>query len=180
MKIIDISGKTFGLLEVVRLHKGSVFNGTYWSDTLWECRCECGETCYKYKRLIISGKTKSCGCLRIKKGRDKFEGVGELSKTHWSQIIRHANNKKHEVAITIEDAWNLFCGQNRKCAITGTDIHFVNSGAVDTTASLDRIDSGKGYIIGNVQWVHKDINSMKSNLKQEKFITLCKLVANNN
>lgn len=26
---------------------------------------------------------------------------------------------------------------------------------------FDRIDPNKGYIIGNVQWVHKHINMMK-------------------
>lgn len=50
----------------------------------------------------------------------------------------------------------------------------------ETTISLDRIDSTKGYIEGNVQWVHKSVNIMKSTLTQEQFINFCKLVAENN
>ena len=45
------------------------------------------------------------------------------------------------------------------------------------TASLDRIDSSKGYVKGNVQWVHKDINKMKTDFEQSIFIKLCKSVA---
>jgi len=46
-----------------------------------------------------------------------------------------------------------------------------------TTASVDRIDSSIGYVMGNIQWVHKDINKMKSDFSQELFIAWCGLVA---
>jgi len=47
------------------------------------------------------------------------------------------------------------------------------------TASLDRIDSSKGYVKGNLQWVHKDINMMKNHYNQKYFIEICKKVATN-
>lgn len=43
--------------------------------------------------------------------------------------------------------------------------------------SLDRIDSKKGYVVGNVQWVHKDINRMKNTFPQDYFIQVCKQIA---
>jgi hypothetical protein len=54
-----------------------------------------------------------------------------------------------------------------------------NSGSTGT-ASLDRIDSSKGYEEGNIQWVHKHINFMKRTYSQEYFIDMCKKVADNN
>ena len=48
-----------------------------------------------------------------------------------------------------------------------------------STASLDRIDSSKGYTIDNIQWLHKDINKMKWDFSQEKFLELCKKIVNN-
>ena len=48
------------------------------------------------------------------------------------------------------------------------------------TASLDRIDSTKGYIDGNIQWVHKRINTMKMDMSQKDFIDFCKQVAQTN
>ena len=50
----------------------------------------------------------------------------------------------------------------------------------ETTASLDRIDSSKGYIKGNIQWVLKDINLMKGSTDEDYFKFLCGLVKNKN
>jgi hypothetical protein len=48
-----------------------------------------------------------------------------------------------------------------------------------STASIDRIDSSKGYILGNIQWVHKDVNFMKRTYSQEYFVKMCKLITEN-
>jgi hypothetical protein len=48
------------------------------------------------------------------------------------------------------------------------------------TASLDRIDSSKGYIIGNVQWAHKMVNRMKNDMPQEEFIEFCRDIISTN
>ena len=45
---------------------------------------------------------------------------------------------------------------------------------------MDRIDSTKGYIKGNVQWVHKTVNIMKNTFDNTLFINLCKKIAENN
>ena len=45
------------------------------------------------------------------------------------------------------------------------------------SASLDRIDNTKGYVAGNVQWLHKDINWMKGRFTQPRFLALCRAVA---
>lgn len=44
------------------------------------------------------------------------------------------------------------------------------------TASLDRIDSSKGYIEGNVQWVHKYVNVMKWDFSMEEFLDICRKI----
>jgi hypothetical protein len=46
------------------------------------------------------------------------------------------------------------------------------------TASLDRIDSSRGYIEGNVQWVHKMANMCKQHYSQKRFIDMCIAVSN--
>ena len=47
------------------------------------------------------------------------------------------------------------------------------------TASLDRINSKKGYVEGNIQWVHKDINMMKHCLETSDFIKWCEKINEN-
>ncbi len=65
--------------------------------------------------------------------------------------------------------------QNHTCALSGVPIALNHT--KDFTASLDRIDSTKPYDIENVQWLHKDINKMKHNLNQARFIELAELIA---
>ena len=75
-------------------------------------------------------------------------------------------------------AWEQFLKQNRNCALSGEALRFqTKCKSSDGTASLDRIDSSHGYIGGNVQWVHKDINYMKMDLDNAKFIDWCRKVA---
>ncbi len=64
---IDITGQTFGLLEVLKLS-----NKMYKNHHLWECRCNaCGCTTYEIGYNLRSGKRKSCGCA---KGRAMLRG----------------------------------------------------------------------------------------------------------
>jgi hypothetical protein len=67
--------------------------------------------------------------------------------------------------------YDMYLRQDGKCAITGMPIDLT------TDASVDRIDSMKGYTKDNIWWVKKEINLMKNNLSLEEFILLCKMVA---
>lgn len=57
MKAIDHSGRTFGNLKVVKRdpNKGS--------RAMWLCQCACGTTRTVESSKLVSGHTKSCGCL---------------------------------------------------------------------------------------------------------------------
>ena len=77
----------------------------------------------------------------------------------------------------------MFLKQNKKCALSNVELCFGtladvrNKGCREALASLDRIDSTKGYEIGNVQWIHKKLNIMKQNLSDLDFIEWCKKVS---
>lgn len=100
--------------------------------------------------------------------------IGDLSQHHWSRIKGNAKTRGLELAVTAEYVWNLFNKQGGKCALSGVELNLRTCD--DITASLDRIDSKKGYIEGNVQWVHKDVNLAKMNMPNDSFITMCALV----
>ena len=99
----------------------------------------------------------------------------------WCRVLNGAKIRGIQVGITIKQAWDLYEKQNRKCALSGADIIFAKTTDRyvhgEQTASLDRIDSSKGYIEGNVQWVHKDVNKMKMDCDQAVFIQWCKQIA---
>ncbi len=117
-----------------------------------------------------------------------WKGCGEISGDYWSSVRNNAIRRNLKFEIDIKYAWNLFLQQNRKCGMSGEPIGFVLSrkrNYKNQTASLDRIDSTKGYIAGNVWWVHKDLNRLKSNfsiaeiLEWSNKITLFNLKGNN-
>lgn len=62
-----------------------------------------------------------------------------------------------------------------RCALSGRPLMYKKYPR-DTaaTASLDRIDSSKGYIKGNLQWIHKDVNRMKSHMSDKSFVAFCR------
>ena len=79
--------------------------------------------------------------------------------------------------ITIEEAWQKFLEQNRKCALTGDELVFYTRRKKDAniqTASLDRIDNTKGYTKNNCYWLHKSINRLKSDFTVEELLNLAR------
>ncbi len=148
------------------------------------CRCKCGNESLVRISALQTGKSKGCPCRAIDKRRSKLVYVGEISDTFWSRIIKSAEKRNHTFSITKEYVWGLFLKQNGKCALSGLEIKIERSlnrerGKSNITASLDRINSSIGYEIGNVQWVHKDVNYIKQDLNEEYFKKLCKLISNN-
>lgn len=180
MKKINMIGKRFGKLIVVSEHS-KTRNG----HIRFVCSCDCGRTSHVLGTHLRQGNTKSCGCDMYKRGsRNKmWTGVGDLSGDFWhNHVVRSADGvkgrKKLELSITKEYAWDLFLKQDKKCALTGEFLIFPKGHSDKSwTASLDRIDSEFGYVEGNVQWVHKDINMMKNKFSQLYFIDMCKKVS---
>lgn len=109
-----------------------------------------------------------------------WKGYGEISGRLFYSIKRHAIERNLLFLISLEQIWDLFLKQNRKCALSGIDLKFSSSArSSDGTASLDRIDSLKGYTVDNVQWVHKELNEMKMNMQESKFFQWIELVHKN-
>jgi hypothetical protein len=108
---------------------------------------------------------------------------GDISGGWWANHILRERTQNYRarvpVTVTIEYAWDLFLKQDKKCALSGISLEISGTGKYNT-ASIDRIDSSKGYEPDNVQWVHKDINFMKGILSQEYFIDLCRKIHMNN
>ncbi len=142
----------------------------------YQCECECGNIITTTYQCIFNRK--SDGCNKCSKGNFYKEMPGHF----WSKMILAAKERKLEFTITKEYIWELFLKQDRKCKFTGLCIYFPKrtTSFTNYTASLDRIDSSKGYIEGNVQWVHKKVNIMKQAMTDIEFINWCSLICNYN
>jgi hypothetical protein len=185
-------GTKIGNLIVIKLErKQGKRNGQERYQYL--CQCVCGKPTTKIKEYLDK-KIKnndntgcSCGCISLNKINigplhPLWQGQGLISQHVFKTIIENAKKRSLEFDITIEYIWNLYLKQDKKCAISGLPIEFAScskSKSKFQTASLDRIDSSKGYVKNNVQWVHKTVNKIKQDLMQIEFVNLCYLIARN-
>ena len=148
--------------------------------SIWEVHClSCGRI-RKIKRAdhAKSHAEKPCKFCSNKNNhpQNDYRGmrISFINKYRFS-----AKSRNKEWLLSNDDLANLVDSQKNLCALTGMELKF--KGDFDQiTASLDRIDNSKGYITGNIQWVHKDVNMMRGSLSIKRFKDLCKMVAETN
>ena len=126
---------------------------------------------------IIQTYTQTGGDMNLVEAR-RFLGV-TVSKTRWSS--REVRNLEFD--IDIDYVMQLLGQQKGKCALTGWDLEFTRGGDWDGKnprgATMDRINSRRGYVRGNIQLVCGMPNVIKSHLDRDAFVELCKAVAKN-
>lgn len=158
----SLEGKVFGKLKVL---KRTERDNSKRSGSYWDCQCKCGKKSVVKGTSLVGGFTKSCGCLW------KSASYQEISGEYLWNLKNNAKKRNLCFGVTSQYLWDLYLSQNKKCALSGEVLKFGDGlNNKNQTASLDRIDSSKGYEAGNVQWVHKDVNCIKTNMPQEVFL----------
>lgn len=182
----DLSGQTFGNLLAISV----IGSHPKYKTLLWKFKCLLCDGEYIGVGIDVKrGKVKSCGCKKNSKDRNgNWKGINELYGSTYYHYKSSAKKRKKEFSVSIEYLWDQYIKQGKKCPYTGFDLilstnkeKYENGYIKRTTynASLDRIDSKLGYVEGNVQWVYKEINSMKGEMSHNEFIDMCKTISNN-
>lgn len=172
MSRVDLTGKRFHKLVALKpIYVDKLGN------VVWLFQCDCGSVVERAGYRATTGHMKSCGCLSKKYGsaNPAFTGYKEIQGTYFKNMRRNAKIRNLEYSVSKEYLWGLYLNQNKKCILTGRELVFGNA-IKEQTASLDRIDSSKGYVEGNVQWVHKNVNYAKRSMSDTDFIKLCEEV----
>jgi hypothetical protein len=169
-------GQTYGGLVVLN----EVFTDKQ-NRRHYECQCNSCSKILIMKATLISANPDGCRyCWSARVGLARRTGYEEISGDYWFNVKNNAKNRNLPFTITIKYAWTLFINQGRRCALSGRYLILDLYGKDKTrkTASIDRINSKRGYVPGNIQWIHKDFQPMKSNKSQSKFLNMCAEVAN--
>lgn len=170
---LELTDRAFGSLVVLSRAPGR--QGLTQKKTQWLCRCECGNVVKVDTADLVRTDAKrrvSCGCMNHRVGMDShgWTSPNAISSTYWTALTTAAARRGLRFTLRIEGAYELFRRQEGRCELSGMKI------VLNDTASLDRIDSAKGYTDGNVQWLHKDINRLKSDWPEDRFIEMCGMV----
>lgn len=145
------------------------------------CKCtECNITeRYVPAFQLIKGVSKRCsicGFSNKSENNPSWKGYKEIPYSWFSKYFIRKNKKRYG-DITIKDVYDLWLKQNKKCSLSGIEIDFIKR-KDGISASIDRIDSKKEYVINNIQLVHKNVNLMKNHFNQEYFLEICEKITN--
>lgn len=87
-KNFNLTGKRFG--KLVALERAGLDK---YQNSLWKCKCDCGNTITVRGENLTSGVTKSCGCMVIKHLED-IKKVNSIDNTNIAIIKGLLNNNK--------------------------------------------------------------------------------------
>lgn len=143
--IDEYIGKKFGQLTVIGQEPGAHFN-----SNKWVFLCDCGKTLIERPSRILSGHSKSCGCMKGKSSLTHGCNGDEFYPTWWGMMRRCYNENAHNFeryggrGITVCDDWHD----------PSKFIEWARStiGNKTPNLSLDRKDNSKGYSPENCVW----------------------------
>jgi len=177
-----LKGDIFGFLTV----ESEPYYDISRKENKWRIKasCKCGWVGEVSAKLILKNRIHHKGCKYYCQGKynGAWKGIGKLSGSLWNAIKHNAKNRNIKFNISMQYAYELYESQNAKCTLTNWDLVIDKNWPdyKEITASLDRIDSSKDYIEGNIQWIHKFVNRCKFTFDEQYFIDLCFLVSNYN
>jgi hypothetical protein len=169
----NLIGQKFGRLTVKERVKNP--NNSKDRHYKWRCDCDCGGEVFADTHTLKSGKSKSCGCLaselliaRNKVNGYKLEkGLSGIENKIIKEYKSNAKKSGRTFSISDDDAKEMLhmpcvhCGRiDQKRNYYTKRIYFLNG--------LDRIDSSRGYDVGNVTPCCKQCNISKNDYTLEE------------
>jgi len=150
-KLINLKGKKFGRLTVIKRAENNK-----WGYTRWLCKCDCGNEKVVDGNSLRNGHTKSCGCLRkdLIRGSNKERSL-PLGLANMRIIMSlykwQAKKRGHKWELTEEQFKNITQKNCFYCGAPPSNISRRNKTNGNYTYNgLDRVDNTKGYTIDNV------------------------------
>lgn len=147
MKLIDLTGKKFGKLTVIKKEKSKN------NHTMWLCKCDCGKEKIVGGNELKSGNTKSCGCYNLQKLHERKKHG--MCKTRiykiWCCMKYRCYGKKYKQPEYYKNKNIIVCDQWKKFDNFyewAKDKYFEGS-------SIDRIDVNGNYEPSNCRFVDK-------------------------
>lgn len=168
----EVIGLKFGRLTPIEYDHMEIRGVNNSRFHFYKCICDCGNEKVVNKNYLLTGDTKSCGCLYIKKAKTmnkKYRNSGHRKEYNaWLDAKRRCYDKNNS-------QYCNYGGRGVKMSEDWTndfDAFFDEIGKAPTPKhQLDRINNDKGYESGNVRWVTPSENLINRRKKEHWGIT---------
>lgn len=149
-KIIDLSGKEFNRLKVIEYVGKDKRN-----EAIWKCECKCGKIINVRSSFLKSGHTKSCGCWRkdkMKQKPHKFTHKMSNSRLYviWCNMKQRCYNQNNPNYYRYGGRGITICPEWLDDFMNFYEWSMKNGYSDNLT--LDRKDNNKGYYPDNCRW----------------------------
>lgn len=169
-----LTGERFGRLLVLEEVEPQQRKDRWTVKKRWKCQCDCGNITYVIHEQLVSGGTKSCGCLQRESSKIKYADYKSL---------RTENLRLHKI----------WCAMKVRC-YTPTDRHYPDYGGrgiqvcdewkfsfasfllwamtngYKEDLTIDRIDVNGNYEPSNCRWITN--REQQFNKRNTKYYTI--------
>lgn len=157
----NIAGRRFGALVVLEMTD----RVNRLNQPIWALKCDCGKDFESTAWKLRAGIRTHCGCGRGEPPSKKLvkKDVGGLTGDRWQRILRAAEGKRQKVALTQQQAWNIFTQQGKCCALTRQPLTIEQ-------ATLQLRESPP-------RWVHQDVAKILVMIPEHRLREIWKQIA---
>ena len=143
-KVIDLTGKVFGKLTVVKQTRKN-------NRVHWLCNCECGKSAIVATSNLNNSRSTSCGCTR------KGEKMG-CNKTHGLSDTPDYRAHRGMMSSVYYEYSNMYDLNKAKGIVVEERLHTLEGyieafGIRRSGYRLLRKDTNKSYTVDNMHWV---------------------------
>ena len=97
----DLTGQKFGKLTAIEIDEELTLKN---KRIFWKCKCDCGNYYSTGSSNLVTGATKSCGCLRTSYGEEQIEKLLKENNISYAKEYVFSNLKTNKVPLRFDFA----------------------------------------------------------------------------
>ena len=148
-RFVNLKGQKFGMLESIGLYPQKTSIG----GMQWKCVCDCGNKAIVASCHLVSGHTKSCGCLLKEVRKEHFKASHRKSE---SRVYSIYSNMKNRCCNPSSKRFYLYGGRGIKVCdrwLNSFENFYEDMGDPPGGYEIERKDVNGNYEPNNCEWV---------------------------